>query len=126
VVEAQKPAEPLPAADRSGRVIGCLLNEPTLAALMVALGVVVGDVFSDGCAEVVLAQQHELAEALASDGPHEAFGRCRGMTAAIASLTTGNKPRRPVWNRNGASSSTRYWLKLKPGVPGIDTGVLMR
>ena len=41
---------------------------------MVPLGVVVGDVFSDGCAEMVLAQQHELAEALALDGPHEAFG----------------------------------------------------
>jgi hypothetical protein len=73
VVEAQKPAEPLSAADRSGRVIGWRLEEPTLKALVVALGVVVGDVFSDGCAEVVLAQEHELAEALALDGAHEAF-----------------------------------------------------
>jgi hypothetical protein len=32
---------------------------------MVALGVVVGDVFSDGCAQMAFAQQHELAEALA-------------------------------------------------------------
>jgi hypothetical protein len=75
VVEAEEPADALAADDRPGpRVIGCLLSEPTLKALVVALGVVVGDVFSDGCAEVVLAQQYELAEAFAPDGPHEALG----------------------------------------------------
>jgi hypothetical protein len=56
------------------RGIGWRLDEPPLEALVVALGVVVGDVFSDGCAEVVLAQEHELAEAFAFDGPYEAFG----------------------------------------------------
>jgi hypothetical protein len=44
--------------------------------LVVALGVVVGDVFSDGCAEMVLAQQHELAEAFALDGADEALSVC--------------------------------------------------
>jgi hypothetical protein len=50
------------------------LDQPPIEALVVALGVVVGDVFSDGCAEVVLAQQHELVEAFALDGTHKAFG----------------------------------------------------
>ena len=48
----------------SRRNIGWRLDEPTLEALVVAFGVVVGDVLSDGCAEVVLAQQRELIEAL--------------------------------------------------------------
>jgi hypothetical protein len=75
VVEAQEPADALAANDRSGsRGIGWRLEEPPIEALVVALGVVAGNVFSDGCAEMVLAQQHELAEALAFDGPHEAFG----------------------------------------------------
>ena len=65
LVEAQEPADALAADDRPGpRGIGCRLDEPPLEALVVALGVVVGDVFSDGCAEVVLAQQHELVEPL--------------------------------------------------------------
>jgi hypothetical protein len=56
VVEAQEPAQALPADDRSGpRVIGWRLNESPIEALVVALGVVMGDVFSDGCAEMVLA-----------------------------------------------------------------------
>jgi hypothetical protein len=47
------------------------------------------------------------------------------VTAAIASLTRGNIPRGPVWNRSGASSITRYWLKEKP--PGtVVHGVRMR
>jgi hypothetical protein len=33
-----------------GRVIGWRRDESTLEAVMVALGMVVGDVFSDGCA----------------------------------------------------------------------------
>jgi hypothetical protein len=71
-VEAQKSTEPLPAIDRPGpRVIGWRLEEPPIEALVVALGVVVGDVFSDGRAEMVLAQQHELAETLALDGSHQ-------------------------------------------------------
>ena len=34
--------------------------------------------------------------------------------------TSGNSPRSPVWNRSGASSSTRNWLKVKP--PGMTAG----
>jgi hypothetical protein len=74
VVEAQEPADALAADDRSGRSIGGRLDEPPLEALVVPLGVVVGDVFSDGCAEMVLAQQHELFEALALAGTDEALG----------------------------------------------------
>ena len=70
MVEAQKSTEPLPAIDQPGpRVIGWRLNAPPIEALVVALGVVVGDVFLGGCAEMVLAQQHELGEAIAFDGP---------------------------------------------------------
>jgi hypothetical protein len=74
VVEVQESADALPALDRSGpRVIGWRLDEPALEALVVALGVVVGDVFSDGGAVVALAEQHELAEAFALDGADEAL-----------------------------------------------------
>ena len=48
------------------------------------------------------------------------------MTARIASLTSGNNDRMPVWNSIGASSTIRYWLKLNPSPPGSATGVLMR
>ena len=58
----------------TARGTGLRLDEPTLEALVVALGVIVGDVFSDGCGEMVLAQQHEFVEALAFDGSHEALG----------------------------------------------------
>jgi hypothetical protein len=62
------------ARNRPGpRVIGWRLDEPPIEALVVALGVVVGDVLSDDCTEVVLAQEHELAEIFALDGAHEAF-----------------------------------------------------
>jgi hypothetical protein len=51
VVEAQEPADALVADDRPGpHGVGCRLDELTLEALVVALGVVVGNVFSDGCA----------------------------------------------------------------------------
>jgi hypothetical protein len=49
-------------ARRLHRAIGWRLNEPSLEALVVALSVVVGDVFSDGYAAAVLAQQHGLVE----------------------------------------------------------------
>ncbi len=32
----------------------------------------------------------------------------------------------PVWNSSGASSTTRYWLKLKLEPSGSAIGVLMR
>ena len=44
----------------------------------------------------------------------------------MASLTTGNSWRGPVWNSNGSSSTSRYWLKLKAWPPGRSIGVLMR
>jgi hypothetical protein len=48
VVEAQEPADALAAHDGAEpRGIGWRLDEPTLEALMIALGVVVDDVFSD-------------------------------------------------------------------------------
>ena len=51
--------------------------------------------------------------------------RSTGITLATASRTSSNMRRGPVWNSSGASSATRYWLKVKP--PGITaTGVLMR
>jgi len=34
--------------------------------------------------------------------------------AATNQLTSGNIRRKPVWNSSGSSSTTRYWLKLKP------------
>jgi hypothetical protein len=75
VIEAQEPADALAAHDGSGtRGAGWRRDEPPIEALVVALGVVVGDVFSDVCAEMVLAQQDELVEALALDGTDEALG----------------------------------------------------
>jgi hypothetical protein len=49
-----------------------------------------------------------------------------GSTLPIASATSGNMRRGPVWKSSGSSSAIRYWLKLKSGPPGICTGVLMR
>jgi len=49
-----------------------------------------------------------------------------GITAATASRTCGNRRRNPLWNSSGASSTTRYWLKLNCPAPGRPTGVLMR
>ena len=36
-----------------------------------------------------------------------------GTTFEMASLTSGNSWRPPVWNSSGSSPVTRYWLKLK-------------
>jgi hypothetical protein len=66
VVEAQEPADALAADDLSGaRGIGWRLDEPPIEALVIALSVVVGDVFSDRGSDMVRAQQHELVESLA-------------------------------------------------------------
>src|SRR6185312_10854737 len=35
------------------------------------------------------------------------------ITRATCSRTTGNIPRRPVWNRSGSSSFTRKWLNSR-------------
>src|SRR5713226_4015676 len=51
--------------------------------------------------------------------------RSTGRTAATASRTSGNIRRGPVWKSSGSSSTTRYWLKLKP--PGTrSTGASWR
>ena len=50
--------------------------------MVVALGVVVGDVFSDGRAEVALAQEHEFAEALA-------FGEAMPLLIGEAKIAPG-------------------------------------
>src|SRR5450759_601050 len=49
-----------------------------------------------------------------------------GITRSIASRTSGNILRGPVWKTSGSSSTIRYWLKLNSGPPGIETGVLIR
>src|SRR5688572_11902904 len=36
----------------------------------------------------------------------------------MASATSGNMRRGPVWKSSGSSSATRYWLKLKSGPTG--------
>ena len=67
--------------------------------------------------------------------PHSSASKCdrptwrsrsTGMIAATASRTRGNIRRGPVWNSSGSSSTSRYWLKLKAGPSGRETGVLMR
>ena len=50
-------------APASAAMAGGAMSRP-FEALVVPLGVVVSDVFSDGCAEMALAEQHELV-----DGP---------------------------------------------------------
>src|SRR5713226_9436886 len=66
--------------------------------------------------------------------PHSSASKCEnptwrrrstGRTAATASRTSGNIRRGPVWKSSGSSSTTRYWLKLKP--PGTrSTGASWR
>jgi hypothetical protein len=67
VVEAQEAANALAADDRSGRrSIGWRLDESPTEALVVALGVVVGEVLADRGAQMALSEKDELAEALAT------------------------------------------------------------
>lgn len=63
LVETQEPAGALPACDRSGpRVIRWRLNEPPIEALVVALGMVVGDAFLDGPSLACTADQDAPAQ----------------------------------------------------------------
>jgi hypothetical protein len=47
-------------------------------------------------------------------------------TEATAGDTRGNKARRPVWNNNGSSASTRNWLNVNPVGPMSGTWVEKR
>ena len=67
--------------------------------------------------------------------PHSSASRCpkvihrsrsTGTTVEIASDTSGNIPRWPVWKRRGSSASTRNWLKVKPVGPTSGTKVERR
>ena len=47
--------------------------------------------------------------------------------AATASRTSGNSRRGPVWKSSGSSSTTRYWLNVKPpGTTSGGSGMLIR
>src|SRR5688572_11818493 len=49
-----------------------------------------------------------------------------GTTLAIASATSGNRPRAPVWKMSGSSPTTRNWLNVKPTGVTSGTQVEMR
>ena len=50
-------------------------------------------------------------------------GSLSGSTLPIASATSGNRRRGPVWKSSGSSSATRYWLKLKRPARDLDRRV---
>ena len=49
--------------------------------------------------------------------------RSSGITEAMASDTTGNMARGPVWKMAGSSASMRNWLNVKPVGPMSGTNV---
>jgi len=75
VVVADQSAQADAAGDAAGRPVGGRvgLDQRAAEALVVSLGVVVGDELAQGAPQVRLSERDELAEALVAHGPHEAL-----------------------------------------------------
>ena len=89
MVIAQHAAEALAARDRTGGQPDCAsgVDERVVEPLMVALGVVMGEVFGHGLAQGVFAEKDHAVEAFVSDGSHEAFDKGVAVRRSQGSLT---------------------------------------